>query len=221
MARTALVLLFPQCFYTDIEVQALAESARERGFDRLPDLLIEFREHVATARAIVDAVYLITARDLRAEMLPLSDLFLPAPSDIVVDSGVITEADEGWYQWKTHPDWNLLASGVDGDEVMVGGFHLFDCVQKFCQAAEERGKQAVCRMYLTSFYFTQLCGCEVRGSSLWREVPENVRHDEVDKVMGPISRRIHDYLMAEFKAFWETREDGGEPDVIVAPAYTT
>lgn len=189
--KTALVLLFPQCFYLDrMEAEILRQGER-RGHKGTAELLGEFGSYVQRARERADSVYVLTANGAVGVVLPVSGRFLPCNSDRLIDTGVVVAVSEQSYNWRSFPNYSALTRQVEEDEVMVGGFHLFDCVAKFCDAVEWSGKAVMCCPYLTDFFFNPLCTCAVRGVDDWRGVPELVRHSELPEVFRPISLEVY------------------------------
>lgn len=188
--KTALVLLFPQCFYMDRMEADIMQQGERRGYKGTAELLDEFGPYVQRARERADSVYMLTASGVDGVMLPVSGRFLPCSSDRLVDTGAVFHVSEYFYLRHSIPIYSALVSHVKEDEVMVGGFHLLDCVAKFCDAAEWSGKAVLCCPYLTDFFFNPLCAYAVRGVDDWREVPEQVRHTELPEVFRPISYRV-------------------------------
>lgn len=187
-----LVLLFPHRCITDREEGLLLEI---QPFWDLPRDCLErlFKGQTKILALLRCQGYPVTAifhRDARGHLSKITERLPIMASDQLVDSTVLVDHQGYWLDKDRYPCWDDILGQIPEPDLLVGGFHCDDCVQKFVRAAQKAGRRTRIAPILTDLYYSMYCKGRMLGASRPFPLPLRVDLDRFLTIRRVCARRI-------------------------------
>ncbi|MBM2820323.1 MAG: hypothetical protein HW405_83 [Candidatus Berkelbacteria bacterium] len=144
------VFLYPHTAYFDTNEGNLCTNRPDTDLETIRQY---FRDQVSRARSQSSLTTLIVVKQENGELNEISPLIGQSPDDILLPTNV---AGTGLDAPTRNSDYEKLSRMITGQNILLGGFHLQDCVFQLALELFAQDRQVDIAMLTTDFFYDLL-----------------------------------------------------------------